>query len=235
MIASALLAFVLSGVFMAIGAWYTYRMVRPAPGPPPSRADRVSSVAHIVMSWGMVPMVWAWGMGMPIVPQVVVFGAASAWFMVLAVSRAPEACCSLFGRKRTALYHLHHFSLMAAMVWMVLAMSMPVLTSSSAGAESSMSMAGMDHSAMSGGQMDHMEQLSVPVTQATQAGPPPIVAGITIALAVYCLVMVPWWVYEGVAVRKGRGRRKQRREATMQAGIHAVKCGGMALMLIAMA
>jgi hypothetical protein len=234
MIASALLAFVLSGVFMAIGAWYTYRLVRPAPGPPPTRNDRVSSVAHIFMSWGMVPMLWAWGMGMPVVPQVVVFGAASAWFLVLAVSRAPEPCCSLFGRKRTALYHLHHFSLMAAMVWMVLAMSMPVLTSSSAGAESSMSMAGMDHSALSTDQMDHMDMVAQ-TTHATQSGPPPIVAGITIALAVYCLVMVPWWVYEGVAVRRGRGRRKQRREAMMQAGIHAVKCGGMALMLIAMA
>jgi hypothetical protein len=69
----------------------------------------------------------------------------------------------------------------------------------------------------------------------TAAGPSPVVTAITIGLAVYLLILIPWWVYEAVAVRKGRGRRKQRREAAFQAGIHAVKCGGMAVMLLAMA
>jgi hypothetical protein len=159
------------------------------------------------------------------VPQVVVFGAAAAWFLVLAVSRAPEPCCSLFGRRRTHLYHLHHFSLMAAMVWMILAMSTPALAQAS-GSESSM--AGMDPSRP----MDHT-MMHVP--QGTPAGPPTVVTAVTIALAVYFLILVPWWVYEAAAVRRGRGRRMLRREAAVQAAVHATKCGGMALMLLVMA
>jgi hypothetical protein len=87
----------------------------------------------------------------------------------------------------------------------------------------------MDHG------VDHSMMAADTAGQAAQSGQSPLVTAVTIGLAAYLLIMVPWWVYESVAVRRGRGRRKQRREAALQAGIHAVKCGGMAVMLLAMA
>jgi hypothetical protein len=234
MIGSAPLSWALSLVFLATAAFYGWRIARPAPGLPPTRAEHVSSVAHVVMSLGMIPMLWWWGMILPAPPQLAVFGAAAVWFLALAVVRAPEPCCSLLGRRRTHLYHLHHFTLMAAMVWMVVAMSVPSLLKSSSPAESSMgSMASMAGGTPAAHAMDHT---MMNMSHAGDAGGgSPVAIAVTVALAVYFLVLVPWWLYEVVAVRRGRGRRLARRAAAVQAGVHAVKCAGMGVMLLAMA
>jgi len=74
---------------------------------------------HAVMALAMFAMVWPWGMDLLVVPQVVFFSAASAWFPLtaLALPSGPET------RGRAVMNALPHAVMTGAMAWMIAAMS----------------------------------------------------------------------------------------------------------------
>jgi hypothetical protein len=262
MIRSAPLSWTLTLVFVGIAAFYGYRFMRAVGGGQPSRADRVSAGMHVVMSLGMIPMAWWWGMDLPVVPQLAVFGLGAVWFLALAVSCSGARGCAMHQRRGMRFYDVHHFVLMAAMVWMVAAMSLPLLASSSpavaapmgAGAAGEVSMAEHDHdldmTAMDHA-MDHSATIAAPVGTAPAGTGVHGVAVVSLLLALYFLLLIPWWVFELVgAGRTPAGlfrwasrdhdataratRRVAGRDVAVEAAIHALKCGGMGVMLLAM-
>jgi hypothetical protein len=264
MVRSALLSWTLTVVFIATAAYYVWRSLRPVGGRRPTTPDRVSSAVHIGMSVGMIPMLWWWGMSLPALPQAVVFGLGAVWFLVLAASGSRVASCMLHDCKGARLINVHHVVLMVAMVWMVALMSVPALQASPASAapaapaaavstadhavEHDMgSMAGMDHS------VDHAMDMGAAGTGAMgRAGAGPSVAvAVSLALVAYFLLLIPWWIYEMVLASRsvgglvrvqtrpgakpvGRGRRARQRAVALEAAVHAAKCGGMGVMLLAM-
>jgi hypothetical protein len=153
MIDSVSLQWLCTVAFAAIGAYYLARLLR-APG-----SERVSSAAHLAMCAAMILMVWPWGMDVPALPQQVVFGLATAWFLLLAVRATPA------GHLRSRVTHGQHAILMAAMVWMLATMP-----ASMTGHASSMNMPGMNMSAM------------------PSSGMPTYQTVITVAVGIYCLV-----------------------------------------------
>jgi len=151
MIDSVSLQWLCTVAFAAIGAYYVARLLR-APG-----SERVSNAAHLAMCAAMILMVWPWGMDVPALPQQVVFGLATVWFLVLAVRATPA------GHLGWRVAHGQHAILMAAMVWMLATMP-----ASMAGHGSSMNMPGMNMP-MSG------------------SGMPTYQIVITVAVGIYCL------------------------------------------------
>lgn len=81
------------------------------------------AVLHLLMSVAMVVMVWPWGMGVLLVPQVALFGAATLWYCAvwLAVVRDGRLVRRLGGHP--AWHQLAHAAMMAAMVWMLVTMA----------------------------------------------------------------------------------------------------------------
>lgn len=116
MVEELLLRWLVTVGFAGTGCWFLVRGVRGA-----SVADRISAVAHVVMSAGMIAMAWPWGMSLPVAAQVVVFSAAALWFCALLLGWMPSECRE--GRHA----HAHHALMMGAMVWMLVTMpDMPV-------------------------------------------------------------------------------------------------------------
>ncbi|KUM34338.1 DUF5134 domain-containing protein [Arthrobacter sp. EpRS71] len=72
---------------------------------------------HALMALGMLGMVWH-GVDLPLLPQVLLFGVASFWFLLQAVSRAEFSllCHTRSGRIRC----FYHAAMLAAMVFMLL-------------------------------------------------------------------------------------------------------------------
>lgn len=75
---------------------------------------RVGHALHLLMAVAMAVMVWPVGMrAVPLLPQIVLFGVATAWFVVMLVvalvRHRPGA--------PTALSHVPHAIMMAAMTW----------------------------------------------------------------------------------------------------------------------
>lgn len=242
MIRSAALGWLLSVVFAAIAGYYAWRTVRAAGGGRPTKPDRISCAVHAAMSAGMVPMLWWWGMELPALPQVALFGFGALWFLTLAGGDPRQASCALQGHRGPLglrLYHVHHAVLMVAMVWMVALMSVPALapmSMSAAPAPAGGAMAGMDHGAAGG----------LPVAGGHAPGGPPAAAvALSLVLAAYFLLLVPWFLRELVAARRdtaglvragepaGLAARVARRAAMTEAAVHAAKCAGMGVMLLA--
>ena len=84
--------------------------------------DRISNLAHVPMSIVMISMPWWWNSVFPTVLQIVVFSLCSLWylFLVLFGSTAPT---DAHGHHTDPAVVRYHAVMMAAMVWMAVAMS----------------------------------------------------------------------------------------------------------------
>lgn len=148
MITNAFLQWMLSVVFLAIAAYALVRAIRAR-----ALVDRVSYGTHVLMGAAMFTMVWPWGMQLLLVPQIVVFGLSTAWFVWLFLSRhhhAAEPDSHHSGRGILA----YHAGMMAAMVFMAVGMMQMGATGSAvaAGGHHDMaSMPGMDMGGSGGG------------------------------------------------------------------------------------
>ena len=160
-------SWVLTGIFAVTGVWFLARAVRLS-APVPSRVsvsceiaesegvselndsgpngiERVCLLAHVAMSAGMIAMSWQWGMAVPAWPQVILFAAATVWFLLLAVrhtSGQHRSAAREHRHETGTLARLHHAVMMACMVWMLIPMvTMSMSSSGHAGhGSSSMSM-----------------------------------------------------------------------------------------------
>lgn len=104
------------------------------------RAHRLGSILHVIMAVDMAAMTWSWWERLPVLPQLVVFGAGSAWYALVAIRR--------LGHRSRADPADHgpwsavmHAVMMAAMIWMIMVM-----------AAASEPTGGHHHSAMSAGE-----------------------------------------------------------------------------------
>ncbi|HEY1318917.1 MAG TPA: DUF5134 domain-containing protein [Streptosporangiaceae bacterium] len=156
MIGNEVSRWVLSALFAGLGAWYLAAAGRdlfPAgrcrrPGP------AASAGLHVSMCGVMLGMSWSWGAGIPAIAQVTVFTAGGGWFAGQALfgvrtgaGNAAEPVGGLAGGHGASWYHA---GMMAAMVWMAVAMSaltapapVPASTGTAGTAETMGSMAGM--------------------------------------------------------------------------------------------
>lgn len=116
MISSPFLQWLLSAVFIAIAVYALVQTIRAH-----TFADRVSYVTHVLMGVAMFTMVWPWGMNLLLVPQIVVFGLSTVWFVLLLISRRPLSSRhdSHHGGRGILAYHA---GMMAAMVLMAAGM-----------------------------------------------------------------------------------------------------------------
>lgn len=85
----------------------------------------VSLVLHLLMASGMSAMVWPWWMHIPTLPQMLVFGAGSVWFLVLAWVPLLRLHTVGLDRWRGAAHHYADAVMMIAMLWMTAAMHVP--------------------------------------------------------------------------------------------------------------
>ena len=155
MIGNEVSRWVLSALFVGLGAWYLAaagRELFPAGRRLPRPA--VGAGLHAAMCGIMLGMSWSWGAGVPAIAQVTVFTAGGGWFAGQALfgartgaGNAAEPVGGLAGGHGASWYHA---GMMAAMVWMAVAMSAltapatVLLMSGTAGpAEPMDSMAGM--------------------------------------------------------------------------------------------
>lgn len=157
MITDLSLVWTLTVLFALTGAYFVARCAVPrAVAAPTGALSRSTCLWHAVMAAGMVLMLWPAGMRLPRWPQLVVFGAGAAFFLLRAV--LPGA-----GRARPGL--VQHAVTMLAMLWMVLVMPASMATGSGTGS------------------MADMPGMTMPGTAAAghPAGPV-VVSGVAIAL-----------------------------------------------------
>ncbi|WP_114559285.1 DUF5134 domain-containing protein [Desertihabitans aurantiacus] len=108
---------VLSVLFGVTAVWFVLHGVRGG-----SWADRVCDGCHAAMSLAMVGMAWPAGTGRFVVPQVLVFAAASLWFLLMAVLPSGRPTRHREHADGGPWLHWLHVAMMLAMVWMLLAM-----------------------------------------------------------------------------------------------------------------
>lgn len=114
--------------------------------------DRIGYAIHLVMSAAMLIMVWPWGMNFALIPQAVVFSAATVWFLVqFLLPGTPrhdrETADGHHDARRSLLYHA---AMMAAMVFMAVGMSTMRAGDGAGGSMNMGSMPGMDMSGSAG-------------------------------------------------------------------------------------
>lgn len=120
MIADPLLRWVVTGLFVLAAAQGVYAIAADR-GRTPARA--ASAGTHIAMCLVMALMAWP-GVDVPVVPAMIGFGLATAWFLVQwARPRAADAAptCALPSHTRAA--DAYHAVMMAAMAWMAALMA----------------------------------------------------------------------------------------------------------------
>jgi hypothetical protein len=135
----------LSVVFGATGAWSIADLGRALRGRLPWRGDRAAGAGlHVLMSAGMVSMLWPWGAAVPPIALIVAFTGAAAWFagraLFTPVPAAALAGGSGWGARggvppdcaRQGPRNWYHAAMMAAMVWMAVALSVPATLPSGA-------------------------------------------------------------------------------------------------------
>lgn len=117
MIESAVLSWVLTGLFAGTAGYGVLRCARLWSSGRPGTDEKSVELAHLLMNVAMVGMVWMWGGPGTQVAQLVVFGAFSALFLLRAWSSS-----TALGRGAARVFGYH--ALMAgSMTWMVAAMS----------------------------------------------------------------------------------------------------------------
>jgi len=110
-------ALLVSILFAITGSYYLVRTLIGFSWP-----DRISNLAHVPMSIVMVAMPWPWVSVFPTILQITVFTLAALWyaFLVLFRSTAPS---DPYGHHTSTSVLRYHGAMMAAMVWMAVAMS----------------------------------------------------------------------------------------------------------------
>jgi len=223
----------LSALFVGLGAWYLAgagRELFPAgrrrPGP------AASAGLHVSMCVVMIGMWWSWGAGIPAIAQVTVFTAGGGWFAGQALfgaragaGNAAEPAGGLAGGHGASWYHA---GMMAAMVWMAVAMSAltaPATVLASAGtagaAEPMGSMAGMAAGAGPGLAAMAMD---VPAWWVS--------AGCLLACAAFFAAALYFAVTLFCAAAPGR---RPRRGSLLGTGTGALMAAGMAVTFLEMA
>jgi hypothetical protein len=137
-IGSQVLRWTLTVVFALAGIHCLARSALPISSGRVTLVDRLTGLAHLLMSLVMVAMLWSWRLGGWGRVSIMVFAAATCWFGVVAGARGTPAG----GRLESA----QHAVAMGTMVWMILLMpagmgsqmgsgthSMPGMTMSVAG------------------------------------------------------------------------------------------------------
>ncbi|MER7015427.1 DUF5134 domain-containing protein [Saccharopolyspora sp. NPDC000359] len=222
MVEPLLLRWLLTALFTASALWGLHRLVRAEPISPVSArgvagqevpgtpAVRISAAAHVVMSAAMIAMCWPWGMALPVIPQLVVFGAAVAWFLALT---ANARWCTGHRRWQQA----HHAVMAAGMCWMLAAM--PAL---------------MSHQPTGSGHGHHHSMGAGVLASAPATAPVNAVAVVCLVLGGYfVLTSLPWL---SVAVDIGRcARTRPQRAAAYEAACHAGMAVGMGVVLLTLA
>lgn len=140
MISNPFLQWLLSAVFVGITVYALVRTVRAR-----TFADRVSYTTHVLMGAAMFTMVWPWGMQLLLVPQIVVFGLSTAWFVWLFSSRRHHSAETDSHHSSSGIL-AYHAGMMAAMVLMAVGMMQMGTggSSTAGGADAMASMPGMD-------------------------------------------------------------------------------------------
>ncbi|WP_020498173.1 DUF5134 domain-containing protein [Sciscionella marina] len=213
MIESMLLRILLTILFAGTGLWCLHAAVRRFPRVRPSVADRVSWIAHVLMSAGMIAMAWPWGMSLPMNPQLALFALVALWFLGLAV-RGHRPCVGHGNLRR--LPHVHHAVMMGAMVWMIASMPMAMGGGGSSGGHHHMAMPGMPG-------MDMPATPSLPVVF--------VVANLV--LGAYFLVTSLGWIASAVDHARVADTGLNR-FAAGESTCHAAMSIGMGAMLLAM-
>ncbi|MCP1503139.1 putative membrane protein [Curtobacterium herbarum] len=136
------LSVLLTVVFTATAVGYLGFTVRPGS----TGVSRLSDVFHVLMSVAMLAMPWSWGMTLaPPVLQVIVFAAATLFYLVLTLGHGPYGGHEHHGPGGSGrLVVAYHVVMMAAMI--VMGVMMLPMASGTA-----MSMPGMDMTGGSGG------------------------------------------------------------------------------------
>lgn len=81
---------------------------------------RVDDGTHVLMCVSMLAMTFPWGDNWPVLPQLIVFGLATLWFLGQLFAPAPTGGAHRHGTGSVRLVAMvYHAVMMAAMVWMV--------------------------------------------------------------------------------------------------------------------
>jgi uncharacterized membrane protein len=213
-ISNSFVAVLLSVVFVATAAYSTFQMVRSRPV-----RDRVSYAFHTLMSAAMFCMIWPWGVELFLVPQIVIFSAATIWFVILAVTPATAEGHLATGHHDGPRKLLYHGGMMAAMV--VMAFGMIGMSSGAMSMPSSMEMGAMPGMDMSGGGGGMVAPLWIGIAS--------LVLGIGFGIAAL------YFLGSGLAVAtSGEGPAISRRRGGADAGWNLLMAAGMAALFIPM-
>lgn len=189
MIAASGLRWVLSLMFTVPVVYGAWKAVSSGAGV----AERVDHVLHAVMGVLMIAMAWPWGMGVPALPQVLLFAAGALWFLAAVPFRGHGT-----SRGRAVSAALPHVVMMGAMAWMVSAMASSGSAANDADSGGMHDMAGMDMSGGSG-----LASMSLP-------GAGPVAVALLLAIVLGGLGL--FWLTQALdraRSQNGEGRRAQ--------------------------
>jgi Domain of unknown function (DUF5134) len=220
---------VLSAVFVLSAAWFiadlarTLRAVHPG-----ARSHAVAVGWHVLMCAAMLGMVWPWGTAIPPIAQVVVFTGAAAWFVgravLVAAPPAPSAVDAGYGarlRLASRARHWYHAAMMAAMVWMAVAMSVPLTAAAAGTADAAGAMA--------------MTGMSMPASPSGALRPPAWVVAICLAAGLALGAAAAWLCISLARRLLTAPGRPRRRHSLLADAAGAATAAGMAAVLFAMA
>lgn len=218
MIPDVVAAWAASIFFAALGALSLIALVRSS-----TWSDRISYLAHTLMSASMTIMPWGWSLSVPAILQVTVFTAAALWYLGLAVlqprtAAGPEGA----GHRHHLGYLVYHAAMMSAMVWMALLMTL---------------MMGGSTSGMTDGHMDHMPGMidrgPSTASMTTLWQQPPGVIVITLAFVVMFIGAVIWFLVDLIRSPLTAARSAPL-PATAQALLNLLMAAGMATSFLIM-
>lgn len=172
MISSSPLAWALTAVFTATG-FYALARWAAAVSERRSAAHRTAELAHLLMSAAMVVMTWTWYGSAGLWTQIVLFSVLGVFFVVTAARGVP---CGTTGRLAGAAHAL----MAAAMVWMLAAMPLIMVSPAAAGG-------GGAHAQHGGGAGMDMSGM------APSAGPAGWAVAVTVALCAVLLAAAGYW------------------------------------------
>ncbi|EFV11664.1 DUF5134 domain-containing protein [Segniliparus rugosus] len=210
MIADPWLRWVLVALFLFSAGYCAWRLVRPG-----IWRGKIGHVFNLLMCLSMLAMVEPGTPTAPYPAQIVVFGVATAWFAMLALSPTRRVCGK--GPYRSAPFQgvtgfvcasgraavWYHAAMMAAMLWMVVVMAGWLADGRpSAAAPRSGGMAGMDMPGMS---MPGMSMDAAAPSPAQHAAPIWI-SVVDVAFGVMFFAATLWWLRRYFELRKNNGR-----------------------------
>lgn len=223
MIAATGLRWILTTLFTVTTAFSLYRAIRPGPAPAESTLPaRLNLALHAVMGAAMLAMLWPWGTTLPVVPQVVLFALAAAWFLLAAVLPTGTLRVSV-GGGHPRLHSTLHAVMMGATAWMLAVMSPPHMPTGRSGD----GMPGMTTG-------DSGSTMSVSLH-----GAPHTVAGL---LSAFFVLTALWWLTRTFDTARRTGLTAPSDEPygfagsrmALDAGCHGGMALGMAVMLLMM-